>query len=348
LNSGEHDISGTGLAHLAVYRRFIESLQEVDERLVDYFIALICLHVTELMKQGQSNSGIVAVMDELIHFDVTSSQKKIQLSILRPSFVRAADIMLKLNTEVNTDTMIQVELVKAFLHMSIDNTDVDQERENCWARVFLARLYYSTEQYQSAFDQILSMKTSSQTRCSSHATNSQLPRNIGGIHIVSGLIILYDSLARTTPPCQQVPISCKLTTNLCAMYYVVKCDFLIENTSELLMKQYVEIIKETKNLFIGDILLICFVTRRKVLLYSRRLVTDQTVPRSLSYMSKTIVFDTLRLRCLLMKSAVERLTKLHHVMSRDYSSSISMVTIATARQCMHTNMNVVYFCANRM
>ena len=42
------------------------TFQEVDVRLVDYFIALIFIHFTELIKQRQDNSKIVKVIDELM------------------------------------------------------------------------------------------------------------------------------------------------------------------------------------------------------------------------------------------------------------------------------------------
>ena len=116
LRAGERNIRGTCLAHLPVHRRFIESLQEVDGRLVDYFIALIFLHFTELIKQD--NSEIMKVIDELMQCidSSVSLQTQSRSSSTNSSFTRATKILMKLKTGVGTDTMIQVELAKAFLH----------------------------------------------------------------------------------------------------------------------------------------------------------------------------------------------------------------------------------------
>ena len=57
------------MGHPPVYRRFIELLQEVDGRLVDHCIALIFLHFTELIEQGQENSEILKVINSLMEFE---------------------------------------------------------------------------------------------------------------------------------------------------------------------------------------------------------------------------------------------------------------------------------------
>ena len=131
----------TRLSHFSSYRRFIKSIQEVDGRFVDYFIALIFLHFTELMKHGQDNSKTVEVNDELNQFNESTS---IGLETKSRSSSKAANIMMKLKTKINTNTMVQVELAKAFLRMSMNNADVDQVQPDCSARVYLAYLYYST------------------------------------------------------------------------------------------------------------------------------------------------------------------------------------------------------------
>ena len=132
LHGGERDIRGTGSAQLHAYSGIIESLQKVDGRLVDHFIAFIFLRSTELLEQEQDNSRILKVIYELMQFHESSVslQPKSWSNSTNTSFTMATNILMKLNTEVNTDTMIQVELAEAFLHMSIHNTDNDQVRED--------------------------------------------------------------------------------------------------------------------------------------------------------------------------------------------------------------------------
>jgi len=87
----------------------------------------------------------------------------------------------------------------------------------------------------------------------------------------------------------------------------------------------------------------------KVALYSRRSTCCRTVLRS-----EQDVLDTFRLRCMLMKSAVERLTAVRHVMSRDYGSPScqhASLQRATTRQRTPASVaciNDVYICVNRM
>ena len=149
LSCGQRDIRKTRPAHLPVYRQFIELLQEVDGRLVDHFIALIFLHFTELVEQEQDNFEILKVIDELMKCNQTGVDlhTKIHMSSSNTSFSGATDLLIKLHVEVNTDTMLRIELAKALFHMSIDNNDVDQEHEDGSARIHLASLYYSTKQY---------------------------------------------------------------------------------------------------------------------------------------------------------------------------------------------------------
>ena len=338
----------TRLAHLPVYRRFIESLQEVDGRLVDHFIALIFLHFTELLEQGRDNSGILEVIVELMQLSKSrfSLPAQSQSSSTNTPFTSATNILIKLKTGIKTDTGMQVELAKAFLHMSVDNADVDQAHEDCLARFYLACLYYSTELYQTAFDQFLLATKSSQTQCSSHVVEMPLlPDNDDDIHVVSGLIVLYQFITQRTSSCQQASLPRILTANLCSMFYMIKCGRrLVKDTREI-SQRYEENIRQSESLFIGDFLLMCFAVKCGVESYSRRSTCVETISRS-----QPTKFNMFRLRCLIMKSAVERLTAVRHVSSRDYSS-VEPLQQATMRQCMHTNvasMNVVYICVNRI
>ena len=85
-------------------------------------------------------------------------------------------------------------------------------------------------------------------------------------------------------------------------------------------------LRNNQSLFIGDILL-AFVSvmkttfMDKVLIYTRRSIREQSVIETQSRRMNTV-----RLRCLLMKSAVERLTRVRHAMSSDYSPVLTIVT----------------------
>ena len=234
----------------------------------------------------------------------------------------ATNILMKLKMGVNTDRMLQVELAKALFHTSIESTDVDRVDEDCLSHVYLAYLYYSTEQYQSALDLFRLVTELDQTPYSSHVVKRLLsPDNDDETRIVSGLIVLYQFITQSTSSCQQAPQPSRLTANLCPLFYMVKCGRRLVKDTRRILQQYVENIRHSESLFIGDVLLIYFIMLSEEL-YSRRSSCIEKVSRS----QPTTVFNSFRLRCLLMKSAVERLTAVRNVMSRDYSS---VRTIAT-------------------
>ena len=324
LAMGEQVIRKTRLGHLPVYKKFIESLQEVDGRLVDHFIALIFLHFTELIEKARDNSVILKVINALMEFEesLVSLQTKSCSSSRDTSYTMATNILMKLKMGVNTDTMLQVELAKALFHSSIKSTDVDRVDEDCLSHAYLAYLYYFTEQYEFALGQFRFVTKLYTAQFSSHVVRRQLsPDNDDETCIVSGLIVLYQFRTRGTSSCRQSTQPCRLTANLCPLFYMVKCGRHLVKDTRRTLQQYVENIRHSESLFIGDILLIYFIMLSKEL-YFRHSSYIEKVSRS----QPTTVFNSFRLRCLLMKSAVERLTAVRNVMSRDYCS---VSTIAT-------------------
>jgi len=187
---------GIHLAHLHAFRRFIEASQEEDGRLFDFFIALVFLHSTELMTQGRGIFEIVNVLHDLMQMSVFKTKSR--SSSTSTAFTKAiTNLLMQLETGINTDTMLQVELGKAFFHMSISNTDVHPAHEDGLARVYLASLYQSSGQYQTALEQFILAAKSSEIQGISHVVESQLLPANDDIRSVSGLIVLYDFIKRS-------------------------------------------------------------------------------------------------------------------------------------------------------
>jgi len=78
---------------------------------------------------------------------------------------------MKLKTETSSDTMLLVEMSKAFFTESFITSNRDQQHVECLARLNLASLYYRTEQYRSAIDQCLLVMKLCQARCNSYVVD---------------------------------------------------------------------------------------------------------------------------------------------------------------------------------
>ena len=69
---------------------------------------------------------------------------------------------------LNTILLIQIELSKAFLYRALRCKDSDSDSIYCLANVYLAVLYYTTGQYQTAIDHCkLVTKSEDHSQCSS-------------------------------------------------------------------------------------------------------------------------------------------------------------------------------------
>jgi len=238
---------------------------------------------------------------------------------------------MKLKTETSSDTMLLVEMSKAFFTESVVTSNRDQQQHvHCLARVNLASLYYRTEQYRSAIDQCLLVMKPCQARCSSHVVDMQhLSQSDDDISVVSGLIAIYQFMIRTrsTNQCQQTRHLGVVTAESFSFFLYMKCFIRLKQVDSKFLKTilrcYGVSLKSQQSLFIGDILLALWSEMKtkctyEVIIYTRHSLcrNTETQPRG----------NTVRLSCSLMKSAVERLTRVHQAVSRDYIAVTTIVT----------------------
>jgi len=79
------------------------------------------------------------------------------------------------NKSRSTVQLIRIELSKAYLHRALRCKDSDSDSIYCLANVYLAVLYYTTGQYQTAIDHCtLVMRSQDHSQCSSHVVQGEL------------------------------------------------------------------------------------------------------------------------------------------------------------------------------
>ena len=242
---------------------------------------------------------------------------------------RGISILMELEvTEVRSDRMLLVELAKAFFTESIINSNRNrQQHVQCLARIHLTSLYYLTEQYLTAINHCPLVMKQCHDQCSSHVVDMEhLSKSDDDVGVVSGLIAVYQFMFQTisSNQCQQTQHIRIIAAESCSFFLMIKCLSRLKSVdcgfTKNILKRYRMSLKNSQSLFIGDVLL-AFVTVMKKpakdKIYSRCTIREQSVTET-QYSRMT----TVRSRCLLMKSAVERLTRVRQATSRDYVRTI--------------------------
>ena len=97
------------------------------------------------------------------------------------------------NNSRSTVLLIEIELSKAYLHRALRFNDSDSDSIYCLANVYLAVLYYTTGQYQTAIDHCtLVMRSQDYSQFSSHVVQGELlPKIDDNVDNVLGLATFY-------------------------------------------------------------------------------------------------------------------------------------------------------------
>ena len=130
------------------------------------------------------------------------------------------------NKPLSTVSLIEVELSKAYLYRALRCKDSDSDSIYCLGNVYLAVLYYTTGQYQTAIDHCtLVMRSQDHSQCSSHVVQGELlPKIDDDIDNVLGLAVFYQHVRTAALNQQYQPQHVSVfTTELFACYLHVKC-----------------------------------------------------------------------------------------------------------------------------
>jgi len=281
------------------------------------------------------------------------------------SLMKTVDDRPKLRSTVN---LIAIELSKAYLHRALSCEDSDTDSIYCLANVYLAGLYYTTGQYQTAIDHCtLVTRSQDHSQCSSHVVQGELlPKTDDDFDVVLGLAVFYQHvrLAALNQQQQKQHVTV-FTTELFAHYLHIKClsvtkcqqlsDTTNSQSSTYEVQSYVKYITEMQQPLIADVLLWKLLNGFS----GHKCVYKQQSGRRQYPTKRPSELNTSDLVELLQKSGVEHLTIFRQLEARDFGSVAAIVTtdfvalyaykrgdyqqcLRLSTQNVHTLLNAVY------
>jgi len=307
----------------------MNQLIKIDSHLSVYFTAVVFLHVAfRSLRHGLN--------DELMNILVTVCGQftDIRRISYQSTSVLSLNIAAKLmkvvtNKSLSTMSLIEIELSKAYLYKALRCKYSDSDSIYCLANVYLAVLYYTTGQYQTAIDHCtLVTRSQDHSQCSSHVVQGEiLPKIDDNVDNMLGLAELYQSVRTAARKQQKQPqLLSVLKTELFAYYLHIKymsvtgCRQFMQTSSTDEFKRYGVCISDTPQLFIGDVLLFLSVSRLL------RFQHEPVCPKPQHTLMNADKCNISELAELLQKSAVEHLTTYRHLEARDFGSVATIVT----------------------
>jgi len=302
--------------------RWITELSKMDTRLLVYFTAIAYLHVSYAV----SRSGF---SDELIDVLATISLSGLSLSTRRHinqhsselSLIKATKLMkvVAIKSRV-TVQLIEIELSKAYLHRALRCKDYDSDSIYCLANVYLAVLYYTTGQYQTAIDHCtLVMRSQDHSQCSSHVAQGELlPKIDDDIDNALGLAVFYQHIRRAALNHQQTQHVAVFSTEMFAHYLHNRCLSITQTSSNVELCRLGTCIDNTQ-LLITDVLALKLICHK----FHYRPITVRNCRQETLNATE---LNTSELVELLQKSAVEHLTTYRQLQARDFGSVATIVT----------------------
>jgi len=297
----------------------------------EYVSAFTLLHVAHKISRNGFNDSLLHVLATI--FGQFSDKPRYLEQRCSALYLNKAAKLMKVvaNKLVSSVQLMEIELSKAYMYRALRCEESDSNLIYCLANIYLAVLYYTTGQYQTAIDHCtLVMRSQDHSQCSSHVLQGDLlPKIDNDVDSILGLTVFYQYvLSATLNQRQQRQYVSVFTTEIFAYYLhcrilsVTQCRLVTEMSLSVVRQRCAECISEMHQLFIGD-----------VLVFKRlRGVLDQNVcdkPEwskcGRSAVGKTEL-DTSVLVELLQQSAVEHLTAFRQLMARDFGSVVTIVT----------------------
>jgi len=330
--------------------RSMTQLAAIDKRLPIYFTAVTFLRVAhEMWTTGFREDLIDALATVTGQFMVThrhNSHHRSQLSL---------DTALKLMKEVtvssrSTVQLTEIELSKAYLHRALRCKDSDSDSIYCLANVYLAVLYYTTGQYQTAIDHCtLVMRSQDHSQCSSYVVQGELlPKIDDNIDNVLGLTVFYEYVRTGALNQRQTSLVSVCTTELFARDLCRRCISITQKFSDDQFEHCGSYYFRNRRMFIADVLALKSIIRRY---YGGFVVTDYHRPKFSDYELNSHAPDLVEL---LQKSAVEHLTTYRQLEARQFGSVARIVTTdfealyayknRDYRKCLELSRHAVNWC----
>jgi len=299
---------------------WLRELSKMDTLLTVHFTAFTFLHVAYKISRTGFTDELMDVLSTMAEQFISTRRHPSQCSS-ELSLSKAAKLMkVVANSSRSTMQLIQIELSKAYLHTALRCKDSDSDSIYCLANVYLAVLYYTTGQYQTAIDHCtLVTRSQDHSQCSSHVVQGELlPKIDDDIDNVLGLAVFYQYVRTAALNQRQTQHVSVFTTELFAHYLNIRCLSLTYILSDDDIHRFINYFRSTE-LFIADVLAVKLVVRnfhcRPAIVYS---IGRRT--------SSATDLNTSELVELLQRSAVEHLTTYRQLEARDFGSVATIVT----------------------
>ena len=215
-----HDITNLSLT-LRSTVCWISELAQTNTCLPVYFTAVAFLHVAYEISMFGFTDELMDILATIAGQFISTRRHPSQCSSELP--LRKATELMKVvaNCSHSTMQLIEIELSKAYLYTALRCKDSTW----CLANVYLAVLYYTSGQYQTAID-LCTLVTRSQDhpQCSSHVVQGELLIKIDdAIDNALGLAVFYQYVRSATLNEQQKQHVSVFTTELFAHYLNIRC-----------------------------------------------------------------------------------------------------------------------------
>jgi len=309
---------------------WISELAQINLCLLDYFTSVVYLHIANRIAEHSFNDELLDVLattvDQLVGRRRYCHQLSSELSL------NQAVILMKVvrNDSCSTVQQIEIELSKAYLHKALRCKDSDSDSIYCLANVYLAVLYYTTGQYQTAIDHCaLVMRSQNHSQCSSRVVQGELlPKIVDDIDNVLGLSVFYQYIQTAALKQHHTQYVVVFTTELFAHYLYFRCMSTMKGQQFIQMLSTDEVHRHSKyiidmdQLLIADVLLLQTAEKLFELECHCNPLSDQC---DKSPISATEV-NSSKLQKLLQQSAVEHLTAYRQLQAHEFSSIATIVT----------------------
>ena len=310
---------------------WMTELAKIDSSLSVYFTAVAFLHIACKSSTHDLSDRLTDILATLCGQFICKRLCSNNFASLL-SLGKAVDLMkVVTNKSFSTMSLVEIELSKAYLYRALRCKDSDSDSIYCLANVYLAVLYYTTGQYQTAIDHCtLVTRSQDHSQCSSHVVQGEiLPKIDNDVDNMLGLAELYQSVRTATLKQKQQPqLVSVFTTELFAYYLHIKYLSLtksrqfMQTSSTDELSRYGLCISDTQQPFIGDALLFLSVSRLCKFRHK------PICPKPLLTLMNANEYNTgtSDLVELLQKSAVEHLTTFRQLTARDFGSVATVVT----------------------
>ena len=317
---------------------WMHQLANADQVLSLFFTAMVSLHVAHKTMQGSLTDEMLDVLAALTYLQLNDVRRCVNARHSSLLSLNQAAVLMKVvaNNSRSTVQLIQIELSKAYLHRALRCKDSDRYSIYCLANVYLAVLYYTTGQCDTAIDHCtLVTRSQDHSQCSSHVIQGELlPKIDDQVDSILGLAVFYQYIrAATLNEEQERRHVSVFTTELFAHYLYTKflsateCQQLPQSSLAEQIRRYRSCVCNSREMFVTDVIAFILASRTRYTATDRELMTDRVKTKSLVIRQ----LDTSKLVELLQQSAVEYLTtcreleapicdSLFHVITTDFKA----------------------------